>query len=71
MPAEIVCDQADNVYNVRLETPDTGLLIGYHGDTLQSLQLILNLMIAQKAGEYLKVIVHVGDYREKSRNHLR
>lgn len=68
--AKVEVDEEDRNLNVRLETPDTGLLIGYHGETLQALQLILNLVLAKKAGEYLKIIVHVGDYREKRNSYL-
>jgi len=68
--ATVVCDFDEHTYNVRLETSESGLLIGYHGETLQSLQLILNLILVKKSGEYLKVIIHVGDYREKRNAYL-
>lgn len=68
---EISVEQGEKeTYNLHVETEDTGLLIGHHGETLTSLQHILNLMIAQKNGEWLKVIVHVGDYREKRNSYL-
>ena len=44
---------------------DTGILIGYHGDTISALQLILNLLVYKKQGEWLKLIVNIGDYRQK------
>lgn len=57
-------------WHVKIETEDSGLLIGYHGETLNSLQLMLNLMFAKAIGSFERVIVHVGDYREKRREYL-
>lgn len=54
-----------SAFRVHIETEETGLLIGFHGRTLESFQLILNLLVAKVAGEPLKLYVNVGDYREK------
>ncbi len=35
--------EKDDGYNIDLKASDTGLLIGYHGDTLADFQLILLL----------------------------
>jgi spoIIIJ-associated protein len=50
-----------------LETQESGIVIGYHGETLESLQLILALIIAKQAGEFKRVSIEVGDYK-KNRN---
>lgn len=69
--ANVVVDQDEQkAYHVRIETPESGLLIGYHGQTLESLQLILNLILAKKLKEWQRVVVHVGDYREKRTSYL-
>lgn len=52
-------------FRVRIETEETGLLIGHHGKTLESFQLILGIIISKKIGRWVKVYVNVGDYREK------
>jgi len=52
-------------FRVRVETEETGLLIGHHGKTLESLQLILGIIISKKIGRWIKVYVNIGDYREK------
>ena len=52
-------------FRVRIETEETGLLIGHHGKTLESLQLILGIIISKKIERWVKVYVNVGDYREK------
>ncbi len=51
--------------HLHLETPESGLLIGYHGETLNSFQLLLGIMVHKQLGEWVRVVVHVGDYREK------
>ena len=54
-----------NAFRVRIETEETGLLIGYHGRTLESLQIYLSLLVGKRLGSWEKVYVNVGDYREK------
>lgn len=52
-------------YRVHIETEETGLLIGYHGRTLESFQIILGIVVSKELGEWVRVYVNVGDYREK------
>jgi spoIIIJ-associated protein len=47
-----------------LETEDTGIIIGYHGETLEALQLVLSLLIAKERGEFKRVSLEVGDYKK-------
>ncbi|OGM15816.1 hypothetical protein A2V56_00940 [Candidatus Woesebacteria bacterium RBG_19FT_COMBO_42_9] len=49
---------------------ETGLLIGRHGVTLLSLQAAIGMMLKQKLGEWVRVIVNVGDWRQKEEEHL-
>jgi len=57
-------DETD-AYRVHIETEETGLLIGYHGRTLESFQILLGIIISKTLGNWEKVYVNVGDYREK------
>lgn len=52
-------------FRVNIDTEETGLLIGHHGKTLESLQLILGIIVSKKLGRWVKAYVNVGDYREK------
>lgn len=52
-------------YQVQIDTEETGLLIGYHGRTLESFQILLGIIVSKKLGEWVKVYVNVGDYRQK------
>jgi spoIIIJ-associated protein len=52
-------------FRVHIETEETGLLIGFHGKTLESFQIILGIIASRELAEWVKVYVNVGDYREK------
>lgn len=52
-------------YRVHIETEETGLLIGYHGQTLESFQMMLGMLVSKAVGSWQKVYVNIGDYREK------
>ncbi len=51
--------------NLQLSDQDTGILIGYHSDTISALQLIINLLIYKQQGQWLRLVVNIGDYRQK------
>jgi len=57
-------------FNVVLDTEDNGVLIGYHGETLDSLQLITSLSVAKKLGEFKRVSIEVGDYKKNRSEYL-
>jgi spoIIIJ-associated protein len=63
--AEIKVEEKDEVFNVQIETPDTGILIGYHGETMTSFQLILSLLVYKKLGSWQRLVVDVGDWRQR------
>ena len=44
---------------------DTGYLIGYRGEVLNSLQNILNNIVSKNSKERLKVILNIGNYRDR------
>ncbi len=52
-------------FRVHIDTEETGLLIGHHGKTLESLQLLLGILVSKSLGKWVKAYVNVGDYREK------
>lgn len=60
----------EDVAQINLETDETGMLIGYHGETLEALQLILSLMLARELGEFVRVSLEIGDYRKNREDYL-
>jgi spoIIIJ-associated protein len=64
-------DKEDGAIKVDIETEEVGLLIGHHGETLNSIQTILGMIFRQKTGEWARIIVNVGDWREKQEEYLK
>jgi len=65
-------DETDKVFIVEIDGGDaTGLLIGKRGETLLSIQNILSILLKQQTGEWEKVVVNVGDYRQKEEEYLK
>lgn len=56
--------------DVMLDTKDTGIVIGYHGEILEALQLIASLMVAKKIGTFVRISIEVGDYKKNRTEYL-
>ena len=70
--AEVSYDKDNEVFNVNIDAGDeTGLLIGKKGETLLGIQTILGFLLKQKIGEWNRLLVNVGDYREKEESYLK
>src|SRR5918999_1241882 len=50
---------------IDLTGEDSGLLIGRRGQTLQALQFIVNLIVRQRFGEDVRVVLDVERYRQR------
>lgn len=51
--------------NIQASSEDTGMLIGFHGETLAALELVVSQIAFRKLGQWRRVVLNVGDYREK------
>jgi len=75
--AAVSLSDGDNGEKIISVTGDeAGILIGYHGETLESLQFLANLAANKKDGEdddreFTKIIVDIENYREKRVETLR
>lgn len=65
---DVNTDETD-AYRVHISSEETGLLIGYHGKTLESFQMLLSMIIAKQMTS-VKVYVNINDYREKREESL-
>ncbi|MCL5439136.1 MAG: KH domain-containing protein [Patescibacteria group bacterium] len=54
----------DEGIEVVLNTKDTGIVIGYHGEVLEALQLVFSLVISKKIGWFVRISLEVGDYKK-------
>lgn len=62
--------QQDEIVDIIMETADTGIVIGYHGEILESLQLIISLAVAKKLGRFVRVSIEVDDYKKNRMDYL-
>ncbi len=70
--AEVSYDKENEAFSVNVDAGDeTGLLIGKKGETLLGIQTILGFLLKQKTGEWSRVLMNVGDYREKEERYLK
>ena len=62
--------QGDGVLDLLMDTKDSGMVIGYHGEILESLQLITSLLIAKKLGRFIRVSIEVDGYKKTRTEYL-
>jgi len=64
-------DSGETAFYLALEAEDeSGLLIGSHGATLDALQSFLTLAMKQKTGDWVRVYLDVGQWRERHEEYL-
>jgi spoIIIJ-associated protein len=69
----ITIDESDEVFNtvqIDLSSEESGLLIGYHGETLESIQRLLRLVF-QRSPEDKKILLNINQYREQREEKLK
>lgn len=66
-----VIEKEEKTFEINIASDsETGLLIGFRGENINSLQTIISLMLKNKLGEWVRIIVNVGDYRQKQEEKL-
>ena len=63
--ATVVLDEESKIYQVTINTSDPAILIGYHGDTISSLQLLLAQHLHSQTTEWISISINVNDYRQR------
>jgi spoIIIJ-associated protein len=58
-------DQGNDLYQVLFQTENPSLLIGYHGENLSSMQLVLAQHLHAQTDTWLNLSLNVNDYRER------
>ncbi len=63
--ADIKASEAESAVQVDVSGDDLGLLIGYHGETLEALQLLLGLMVNKEVGDegWVPVNLDIGGWK--------
>lgn len=65
-----IVESNEEIVDIKMETLDTGIVIGYHGEILESLQLVLSLAIAKKLGRFVRISVEVDGYKKNRTDYL-
>jgi len=60
----------EDMADIILETEESGLIIGYHGEILEAMQLLISLIASRKIGRFVRVSVEVGDYKKNRTEYL-
>ena len=63
-------DKEKAFINVKIDGEDARVLIGYRGEVLNALQVILNSLTNQESHSRVKVILNVSNYKEKREQSL-
>ncbi len=68
---DFTLEETDGTLLILLNTNDSGIVIGYHGEILEAMQLILSLMIARRLDRFVRITLEVGDYRKNREEYLK
>lgn len=67
---DVKYDEADNSMEVDLSGDEMGVLIGKRGQTLDSLQYLVSLVVNKNAENYIRVKVDTENYRQRRKETL-
>ena len=68
--SDVKYDKESNSLDVELSGDEMGVLIGKRGQTLDSLQYLISLVVNKGTGEYIRVKVDTENYRERRKETL-
>ena len=63
-------EDKDGIIHVDINGEDTGYLIGYRGEVLNSIQTVISNVASRNSKEKVRVVVNIGGYREKREKDL-
>ena len=69
--ATVDVEALEDSFQVRLDGEENALLIGKHGNTLTSIELIATLILAKEIGEFKRITIEIGDYRREREDYLK
>lgn len=62
--------EESNIIKIDITGEDTGYLIGYRGEVLNSIQTVVSNIVSNHSKERIRVILNIGGYREKREKDL-
>lgn len=67
---DIKLDEKEKELDINLSGEEMGILIGKRGQTLDSLQYLVSLVVNKESGDYLRVKLDTENYRERRKETL-
>jgi spoIIIJ-associated protein len=67
---DVKYDEAENTMNIDLNGDEMGVLIGKRGQTLDSLQYLVSLVVNKNVDNYIRVKVDTENYRQRRKDTL-
>lgn len=67
---EISVENEENVYYVTVRTDEAATIIGRHGETIRSIQKILEVILYKETQQSVQILVNVNDFRERQQEQL-
>lgn len=68
--ATVALSEKDGAVVVSIDTPEPGALIGHYGRSLEALQVLLGQIVYKQLGQWVRLSVTVGDYKERRAQQL-
>lgn len=69
--AKVKTEESEGALTLTVECEDYGIIIGRRGETLDSIQYLVSLLVNRGKEDYTRVTINVGDYRQKREDTLR
>lgn len=63
-------EEKEGVYHVKINTNEAATIIGRYGETIRSLQKIIEVIAFKKFQQPIQILVDVNDYRDKQKDKL-
>jgi spoIIIJ-associated protein len=67
---EIEIKEEGEVYHVDVKTDEAATIIGRFGETIRSLQKILEVILYKKFNQPIQILFNINDYRERQKEKL-
>lgn len=68
---KVTVSEEDEAITATIDTEETGIIIGRHGETIAAFELLLNQIVNRDQEEWKRVIVDTGGYKQKQEDKLR
>ncbi|OGC38965.1 hypothetical protein A3K42_00415 [candidate division WWE3 bacterium RBG_13_37_7] len=58
-------EKEEDTFTVAITGDDLSFLIGFHGNTLNALQVMLTNMVFKQTNKWIKILVDINEYKDK------